>query len=49
MSGRSRTLGCYPLAAAIESGTATLPEAIRRAIDHGGTGAVERKKKEGCF
>ncbi len=58
---RFRTLGCYPLTAAIESGAASLPEIIAetaaarhseragRAIDHDGAGSMERKKQEGYF
>jgi sulfate adenylyltransferase subunit 2 len=58
---RFRTLGCYPLSGAIESGAATLPEIIRemlqttmserqgRVIDHDAAGSMEEKKKEGYF
>jgi sulfate adenylyltransferase subunit 2 len=58
---RFRTLGCYPLTGAIESGAATLPEVIRetadsrvserrgRLIDQDGSAAMERKKQEGYF
>jgi len=58
---RFRTLGCYPLSGAIESEATTLPEVIRemlvattserqgRAIDHDGSGSMERKKQEGYF
>jgi sulfate adenylyltransferase subunit 2 len=58
---RFRTLGCYPLTAAIESEAATLPEIVRemfatrtserqgRLIDHDETASMERKKREGYF
>ena len=58
---RFRTLGCYPLTAAIESGAATLDAIIAetlatdhseregRLIDHDGEGSMERKKREGYF
>jgi sulfate adenylyltransferase subunit 2 len=58
---RFRTLGCYPLTAAIESDAATLPEIVRemfaartserqgRLIDHDETSSMERKKREGYF
>jgi sulfate adenylyltransferase subunit 2 len=58
---RFRTLGCYPLTAAIESDATTLEDIIRetisarsserqgRLIDHDGTGSMERKKQEGYF
>ncbi|HEY2160317.1 MAG TPA: sulfate adenylyltransferase subunit CysD [Solirubrobacteraceae bacterium] len=58
---RFRTLGCYPLTGAIESGADT-PEAIiaemlltrtserhGRVIDHDQAGSMERKKQEGYF
>ena len=60
-SVRFRTLGCYPLTGAVESEAATLPEIIQemliattserqgRAIDHDGSGSMERKKQEGYF
>lgn len=60
-SVRFRTLGCYPLTAAIESQAQTLPEVIReillattserrgRTIDHDASGSMERKKQEGYF
>lgn len=60
-SVRFRTLGCYPLTAAIESTAATVAEVIRetqtasgserqgRMIDHDSAGAMERKKQEGYF
>jgi sulfate adenylyltransferase subunit 2 len=58
---RFRTLGCYPLTGAIESGAATLPAIVRemflartserqgRLIDHDGAASMERKKQEGYF
>src|SRR5581483_306077 len=58
---RFRTLGCYPLTGAIESGAATLPEIVYemflsrtserqgRLIDKDSTGSMERKKQEGYF
>lgn len=58
---RFRTLGCYPLTAAVESGATTLDEVIEevrtthfserqgRLIDHDGAGSMERKKQEGYF
>lgn len=58
---RFRTLGCYPLTAAIESPAATLPEIVRemliartsersgRLIDHDESASMEKKKKEGYF
>lgn len=58
---RFRTLGCYPLTAALESGATTLAEIVRetltartserqgRAIDHDGAASMERKKQEGYF
>jgi sulfate adenylyltransferase subunit 2 len=58
---RFRTLGCYPLTGAVESEAADLPAIIAemrsstsseregRAIDHDGSGSMERKKKEGYF
>jgi sulfate adenylyltransferase subunit 2 len=60
-SVRFRTLGCYPLTAAVESTAATLPEIIQemlltrtserqgRLIDHDQSGSMERKKQEGYF
>lgn len=60
-SVRFRTLGCYPLSAAIESTATTLAEVqaeLRhsryseregRLIDQDGAGAMERKKREGYF
>ncbi len=58
---RFRTLGCYPLTAAVESTAATLPEIIQemlltrtserqgRLIDHDQAGSMEKKKQEGYF
>ena len=58
---RFRTLGCYPLSAAMESDAATLEEIIAetlsarsserqgRLIDHDGAASMERKKQEGYF
>jgi len=58
---RFRTLGCYPLTAAIESEADTLPAIIRetftatsserqgRMIDHDQSGSMEKKKQEGYF
>ena len=58
---RFRTLGCYPLTAAIESTARTLDEIVTetlaattserqgRIIDHDGAGSMERKKQEGYF
>ncbi len=58
---RFRTLGCYPLTAAIESQAISLDEIVAetlgattserqgRIIDHDGTGSMERKKQEGYF
>jgi sulfate adenylyltransferase subunit 2 len=58
---RFRTLGCYPLTAAIESDAATLPEIVAemfvartserqgRLIDTDEVGAMEKKKREGYF
>jgi hypothetical protein len=58
---RFRTLGCYPLTAAIESAATTLDEIVAetlgattserqgRIIDHDGAGSMERKKQEGYF
>ena len=58
---RFRTLGCYPLTAAVESEAETLPEVIEeifrartserhgRLIDHDGPASMERKKQEGYF
>jgi len=58
---RFRTLGCWPLTAAMESGAVTIPaildETLRanrseregRLIDHDGDASMERKKREGYF
>jgi sulfate adenylyltransferase subunit 2 len=58
---RFRTLGCYPLTAAVESDATDLEsvvaetvgartsERIGRLIDHDQAGAMERKKQEGYF
>jgi sulfate adenylyltransferase subunit 2 len=58
---RFRTLGCYPLTGAVESGAATVPEIILeligarsserqgRAIDTDAVGSMEKKKQEGYF
>jgi sulfate adenylyltransferase subunit 2 len=58
---RFRTLGCYPLTAAIESDADTLERAVAetlssttserqgRLIDHDQAGAMEKKKQEGYF
>jgi sulfate adenylyltransferase subunit 2 len=58
---RFRTLGCYPLTAAIESTAASVPEIVRelvetrfserrgRLIDHDGVASMERKKQKGYF
>jgi sulfate adenylyltransferase subunit 2 len=58
---RFRTLGCYPLTGAIESGAADLPEIILeliaarsserqgRAIDSDVSASMEKKKQEGYF
>jgi sulfate adenylyltransferase subunit 2 len=58
---RFRTLGCYPLTAAIESDAATLAEIVGemfvartserhgRLIDHDEAGSMELKKREGYF
>jgi len=58
---RFRTLGCYPLTAAVESTAVTLAEVIQetlsartserhgRLIDHDGAASMERKKQEGYF
>lgn len=58
---RFRTLGCYPLTAAMESEATTLEKIIEetlaaksserqgRLIDHDGAGSMERKKQEGYF
>ena len=58
---RFRTLGCYPLTAAIESDATTLEEIVAemfvartserqgRLIDHDEVGSMEMKKREGYF
>ncbi|MEF2074912.1 sulfate adenylyltransferase subunit CysD, partial [Consotaella aegiceratis] len=58
---RFRTLGCYPLTAAIESPATSLPEIVSemllartsersgRLIDHDEAGSMEKKKREGYF
>lgn len=58
---RFRTLGCYPLTGAVESGADTLDgiieetlgavssERTSRVIDHEETGSMERRKREGYF
>jgi sulfate adenylyltransferase subunit 2 len=58
---RFRTLGCYPLTAAIESTATTLDQIVAdtlwamtserqgRIIDRDGAGSMERKKQEGYF
>lgn len=58
---RFRTLGCYPLTAAIESTATTLDEVVTetlgvttserhgRVIDHDAAGSMERKKQQGYF
>jgi sulfate adenylyltransferase subunit 2 len=58
---RFRTLGCYPLTAAVESPAATLEEIVvemltartsersGRLIDHDEAGSMEKKKREGYF
>ena len=58
---RFRTLGCYPLSGAVESGATTLVEVIQemlltrtserqgRMIDHDSAASMEKKKQEGYF
>ena len=58
---RFRTLGCYPLTGAVESGAATVRDIIAelvhsrgseregRAIDNDQVGSMEKKKQEGYF
>ena len=58
---RFRTLGCYPLTGAVESGADTLPEIIQemllattserqgRVIDFDSSASMEKKKQEGYF
>ena len=61
ISVRFRTLGCYPLTAAVESTAATLEEVVSeilaartserqgRLIDHDQAASMEKKKQEGYF
>ena len=58
---RFRTLGCYPLTGAIESGAETIEDIVAemlqtrqserstRIIDHDGDSSMEQKKREGYF
>jgi sulfate adenylyltransferase subunit 2 len=58
---RFRTLGCYPLTGAVESGAATVADIILellqsrhserqgRLIDNDQIGSMEKKKQEGYF
>ena len=58
---RFRTLGCYPLSGAIESGAATVEDIVAelqqarqserqgRLIDGDAEASMERKKREGYF
>lgn len=58
---RFRTLGCWPLTAAVDSDADTLEAVVRevreasvserqgRAIDHDPSASMERKKREGYF
>jgi len=58
---RFRTLGCYPLTAAVESDASSVEEIVRemfrvttserqgRLIDHDESGSMEKKKREGYF
>ena len=58
---RFRTLGCYPLTAAVDSDADTLDRVIAetlaayrseregRLIDHDGEASMERKKRDGYF
>ena len=58
---RFRTLGCYPLTAAVESDATTVPDIVAemfvartserqgRLIDHDEVGSMETKKREGYF
>ena len=58
---RFRTLGCYPLTGAVESGAATVADIVRemeaaqnseragRLIDHDQADSMEKKKREGYF
>jgi sulfate adenylyltransferase subunit 2 len=61
ISVRFRTLGCYPLTAAVESTAATLEDIVSetlaartserhgRLIDHDQAASMEKKKQEGYF
>jgi sulfate adenylyltransferase subunit 2 len=61
MRVRFRTLGCYPLTAAMESDAETVDDIVAemlastkserqgRLIDHDETASMERKKREGYF
>jgi sulfate adenylyltransferase subunit 2 len=58
---RFRTLGCYPLTGAVESGADSLEEIVEemlvakssersgRMIDHDDSASMEKKKREGYF
>ena len=58
---RFRTLGCWPLSGAVESGASSAAEIVQellhsrcserqgRLIDRDGSAAMERKKQEGYF
>jgi sulfate adenylyltransferase subunit 2 len=58
---RFRTLGCYPLTAAVESRATTLADIVAemqaaqtseragRLIDHDQSDSMEKKKREGYF
>ncbi len=58
---RFRTLGCYPLTGAVESGAATVADIVQemqaaqnseragRLIDHDQSDSMEKKKREGYF
>nr|WP_328804944.1 sulfate adenylyltransferase subunit CysD [Stappia albiluteola] len=58
---RFRTLGCYPLTGAVESGATTLEDIVQemlvartsersgRMIDHDDSASMEKKKREGYF
>ncbi len=58
---RFRTLGCYPLTAAVDSEAATVADVLRemldtriseragRLIDHDASGSMEQKKRDGYF
>jgi len=61
LSVRFRTLGCYPLTGAVESGATTLTQIIQemllttsserqgRVIDHDASASMEKKKQQGYF